>query len=55
MLQESEDTKDDADLNTESNNIYEENNSMIISMEEEKKTLEYQVTMRLDNANIPKN
>ena len=39
--QESEEDNDDADVNLEANKIDEYNNDMIISMEEEQKTLEY--------------
>ena len=33
---------DDADVNAEANKINEDNNDMIISIEEEQKTFEYQ-------------
>ena len=39
----------------ESNKINEDNDEIIISMEEEQKTLEYQETMKVDVENISKN
>ena len=53
--QESEEANDDADANSEANNIDEDNNDMTIYTEEEKKTLEYQETMKVDVGNIAKN
>ena len=52
---EAEESNDVADVNTESNKIDEDKNGMIISMEEEQKTLEYQETMKVDVENIAKN
>ena len=42
---------DDADVNVEADKIYEDNNYMIISMEDEQNTLEYQETMKVDVEN----
>ena len=60
MLQESEyqeveEANADDNVNAEANKVDEYNNDMIISMEEEQKTLEYQETMKVDVTNISKN
>ena len=44
-----------SDVAAESNKINEDNDEIIISMEEEQKTLEYQETMKVDSENIAKN
>ena len=53
--QEVEEANSYAGVNAEANKIDEENNDMIISMEGEQKTLEYQETIKLDVENIVKN
>ena len=53
--QEAEEGNDDSDVNTVANKIDKDNNGMIISMEKEQKTLEYQETMKVEVENISKN
>ena len=60
LLQESEEqaskeVNSNAYINVESNIVDKDNNAMIISIEEEHKTLEYQEKMKLDIGNISKN
>ena len=56
LLQEkenvSEDTNDDADVNTEANKINDNIKDIVVKFTEEKKTLEYQETMNVDIENI---
>ena len=52
--QGSDEENDDADVNAESNKVDEDDKNMIISIEEEHNTLEYQKTMKVDVENNPK-
>ena len=47
-----EETNDDADVNVEANNLDDNNKDMVVTMKEEKKTLEHQETMNVDIGNI---
>ena len=48
----SEETNYDDDVNAEANEIDDKNKDMVVTMEEDNKTLEYQKTMNLDIENI---
>ena len=55
FLQESEDANNDTGVNAEENKSMKTTKHMVVSIEEEQKTLEYQETMKLDVENIANN
>ena len=53
--QESKEANYDANLNAEADEIYENNNDVFTSIEEDQKIIEYQETVNVDIENISSN